>query len=93
MNFSHGMRPWFVYLLKGLRKQRIAVPMTIWGWLLVASIQQGIVAMVRDRPEASEAALGTPPSASLLRVLSLDDALPGIKLLNSCCRLTTSNPG
>lgn len=76
------MFPRLAGFLRGLHKQRMAVPKNIWGWLLVACIQQGIVAVARDTPMASEAALGAPPSLSLMRALSLDDALPMVKLLN-----------
>lgn len=93
MSSSNAMLTRCVCYLRRLHKQRIAVPMSLWGWLLVACIQQGIVAIARDTPGVSEASLAPPPSPSLLRVLSLDDALPVVKLLNILLQAHDVQPG
>lgn len=93
MNFSHPVFCRLFGVDRNRRKLRIAIPIYLWVGLILAASLQAMLATMRDTPQVSANALGQPPTAHLVRIVSLDDMLPAVKVLNLLLQLHDVQPG
>ncbi len=93
MNFNLVNFPRLFGVDRSQRKLRLAVPRYLWVCLALVAGLQATLAMQRDAPLVSASALGQPPSAHLMRIVSLDDLLPAVKALNLLLQSHDVQPG
>jgi hypothetical protein len=93
MNFNLARFPRLFGVDRKQRRLHLAVPRYLWVCLALVAGLQATLAMRRDAPQVSASALGHPPSAHLMRIASLDDPLPAVKVLNLLLQTYDVQPG
>jgi hypothetical protein len=82
-----------VRLFFAKRKAQAPAPKALWLVLVLALGMSTALSTLRGDPKASAQALGTPPTASMARLLSLDEPVAFAKVLNLVVQAHDAQPG